>query len=88
MEQVHLKISGRVQGVFFRANTQKEAARLKLKGWVRNLPDGGVEAVAEGPPESLDAFVAWCRRGPELARVDDVEVSRGAASGPASSRRR
>jgi acylphosphatase len=67
-------VSGRVQGVFFRANCAAKARELGLGGHVRNLPDGRVEAAFEGPEEGVDAMVAWCRRGPELARVDDVEV--------------
>lgn len=74
MQRVHLKISGRVQGVFFRANTQKEAIRLGLKGWVRNTEDGGVETVAQGTREKLEAFIAWCRKGPPSAMVDNVQV--------------
>ncbi len=73
-KRVHLWISGRVQGVFFRASARDEARRLGLRGWVRNLPDGRVEAVAEGSSEGVDAFVAWCHSGPPMARVDHVEV--------------
>lgn len=64
-----------MQGVFYRASTQEEAKRLGLAGWVRNLPDGGVEAVAEGDPEAVEAFLGWCRRGPRHARVDSVDVA-------------
>lgn len=74
MKRVRVLVSGRVQGVFFRATCAAEARRRGLGGWVRNLPDGRVEAVFEGPEEAVDAMVAWCRRGPELARVDEVEV--------------
>ena len=81
MEKVKLTIRGRVQGVFFRANTQKEAVRLGLTGWVRNTPDGGVEAEAEGGREALEAFVAWCRRGPEHAAVDRLDAAWGPAEG-------
>lgn len=81
MQRVHLKIHGRVQGVFFRANTQNEAEGLGLVGWVRNTADGGVEAVAEGERAPLEAFVAWCRKGPAHARVDRVDVSWEAAQG-------
>ena len=83
MERVHLIIRGRVQGVFFRAHTIREAKRLGLTGFVRNRPDGTVEAVAEGPREGLEQFVAWCRRGPELAHVEDVEIAWEAARGTA-----
>jgi acylphosphatase len=70
-----IRVSGRVQGVFFRASAKAEAARLSLRGFVRNEDDGSVYAEAEGDRESLDQFVAWCRRGPAHARVDDVRVT-------------
>lgn len=73
--RVHLRITGRVQGVFFRKSTQAEARRLALAGWVRNRRDGAVEAVAEGPRADLEALVAWCHEGPPLARVDAVEAA-------------
>lgn len=66
---------GRVQGVFFRAETRSRAASLGLSGWVRNNPDGTVEAVFEGPQERVEAMVAWCRHGPPDARVDSVETT-------------
>ncbi len=68
-------VDGVVQGVFFRANTEYEAERLGLRGWVRNLPDGRVEAVFEGPEPAVDSAIAWIRRGPERALVTSVEVS-------------
>lgn len=80
-ERVQVRVEGRVQGVYFRASTQAEARRLGLDGWVRNLPDGSVEAVAEGPREALDALVAWARRGPPGARVDRLHVRWGSAEG-------
>lgn len=67
-------IEGRVQGVFFRAHTKEKAEELGLKGWVRNLPDGRVEAVFEGEKTSIEKMIAWCHVGPPLARVDKVEV--------------
>lgn len=79
LQHVLLKIHGRVQGVFFRAGTQKEAARLGLKGWVRNASDGSVEAVAEGERETLEKFIAWCHRGPPAAVVKKVDVTWGPA---------
>jgi acylphosphatase len=74
MKRVRVLVSGRVQGVFFRATCAAEARRLGVSGYVRNLPDGRVEAAFEGPDEAVDRMVAWCRRGPELARVEDVQV--------------
>lgn len=65
-------VTGRVQGVFFRASAMEEAQRLGLLGFVRNLPDGSVEAVAEGERAQVDAFIAWCRTGPPNAQVTDV----------------
>jgi len=75
MKRVHLYISGLVQGVFFRANTKERAISLGLTGWVRNLPDGRVEVVAEGEEEKLKELVKWCHKGPPAARVKMVEVS-------------
>jgi acylphosphatase len=67
-------IRGRVQGVFFRAETRERARSLGLRGSVRNMPDGTVEAVFEGERERIESILIWCHRGPALARVDDVEV--------------
>jgi acylphosphatase len=72
--QVHLLISGRVQGVFFRASTAEEARRLGLTGWVMNRDDGSVEVVAEGERIKLDEFVGWCRHGPRGAVVKKVDL--------------
>ena len=74
--RVHLYISGRVQGVYYRSNAMQEAKRLGLTGWVRNLPDRRVEAVAEGEEEWVEEFVRWCRKGPPLAIVRGVEIHR------------
>ena len=65
-------ITGRVQGVFFRASTAREAERLGLKGWARNLPDGRVEVLALGPAARIAALAAWLAVGPPRARVDAV----------------
>jgi acylphosphatase len=73
--RAHVYMSGRVQGVFFRSETQDEARRLGLTGWVRNLPDGRVEAVFEGEKEKVDALIDFCRRGPTGARVTNAEVA-------------
>lgn len=65
-------ISGRVQGVFFRASTAREAEALGVRGWARNLPDGRVEVLALGPPGPVGQLGDWLRRGPPPARVDSV----------------
>ncbi len=70
--RVHLLVEGLVQGVAFRAYTTEEARRLGVQGWVRNLPDGRVEVLAEGERAAVEALAAWCRRGPPAARVADV----------------
>ena len=72
--RVRLRIRGRVQGVFYRDSTQREAQRMELRGWVRNRSDGSVEAVAQGPPERVAALIDWCHEGPPLARVVEVSV--------------
>ncbi|OOC10357.1 MULTISPECIES: acylphosphatase [Thioalkalivibrio] len=68
------RVSGRVQGVFFRASTQKQARPLGLTGHARNLPDGSVEVLAVGSPEALDRLGTWLQEGPRQARVDDLQV--------------
>lgn len=85
MERLTLTIAGRVQGVWYRASTRQEAERLGLVGWVRNLADGRVEAMAEGPRGALKALAAWCRTGPPLARVTDVALVWGEPTGEWSS---
>ncbi len=70
-----------MQGVGFRYATRRRAESRGVYGWVRNNPDGTVEAVFEGEPEQVDALVAWCRRGPSGARVDEVRVELEAPSG-------
>jgi acylphosphatase len=69
-----VRVRGRVQGVAFRAATRAEAERLGVAGWVRNCPDGSVEAALEGEPEAVAALVAFCRRGPRLAAVSALET--------------
>ena len=69
---MHVIISGRVQGVWYRAWTQKAALGLGLSGWVRNRLDGTVEAVFSGAPEQVEAMIAKCRKGPPLAKVKDI----------------
>ncbi len=73
--RVHLRITGLVQGVSYRASTRDVAQRLGVTGWVRNLPNGDVEAVAEASNEVLTRFIAWCHEGPDEARVTGVHVS-------------
>ena len=73
--RAHAIISGRVQGVFFRMETKRAANGLGVFGWVKNQPDGTVEAVFEGDRDRVDAIVDWCREGPPGADVADVTVS-------------
>ena len=68
-------VRGNVQGVFFRASCQREAARRGVAGWVSNRPDGAVEAVFEGEDAAVDALVSWCHQGPPHAQVSGVDVS-------------
>jgi len=80
-KQLHIKVTGRVQGVCFRMYTCMEADRLGVVGWVRNCDDGSVELVAEGEPDAVDALAAWCRHGPPSARVNAVTAAEGQVSG-------
>jgi acylphosphatase len=81
MRRVRIQLSGRVQGVFFRASCAQRAEELDLSGWVRNMPGGGVEATFEGTESSVEQMVRWCREGPPLARVDRFEVVDEAPTG-------
>ena len=81
MKRIHLYASGRVQGVFYRADCARRARELGLGGFVRNLPDGRVEAAFEGPPDAVDRMVAWCRTGTQWSEVRDLEVSEEPATG-------
>lgn len=74
MNRVHVFVTGRVQGVFFRAETKSKADSLNLTGWVRNLPDGRVETVFEGEKERVDTMIEWCRQGPPYASVINIEI--------------
>lgn len=74
LEQIQVVVSGRVQGVGFRYSTVSQAEKLGVTGWVRNLPDGTVEALAEGTTDQIEAFLVWCRQGPPGSRVDRVDV--------------
>jgi acylphosphatase len=81
MRRIHAIVSGRVQGVSYRAATASEARRLDLVGWVRNLPDGSVELEAEGPDEQIAALIAWCHQGPPSAKVSGFAVEERAVTG-------
>ncbi|MFN2354046.1 MAG: acylphosphatase [Desulfopila sp.] len=74
MQTIHARIEGLVQGVFFRDATRKEALRLGLTGWVRNMDDGAVEAVLHGKNEHLSAMVSWLKKGPPRSNVTDVSL--------------
>ena len=74
LARAQVLISGRVQGVFYRAYTRDQARIRGLTGWVRNLPDGRVYAVFEGDREKIESILAWCRQGPQFAAVDEVET--------------
>lgn len=71
---IHVRIEGRVQGVGYRAWTERTATELELLGWVRNRHDGAVEAVFQGPPESVDEMLRLCRTGPRSAVVENIEL--------------
>jgi acylphosphatase len=73
-ERAHVRVSGDVQGVFFRDSTREKATQLDLTGWVKNLPDGSVEALFEGPSERVREMVRWCEEGPSRAEVESVDV--------------
>lgn len=72
--RAHVFVSGRVQGVFFRHETRREAKMRGVKGWVRNLPDGRVEAVFEGEEEAVKQLIEFCKHGPPGAKVTSLEV--------------
>ena len=74
IKTMHLVVSGKVQGVFFRASCVDAARKSGISGWVRNMPDGRVEIIASGTHTHIDEFVKWCGHGPSGARVDDLQV--------------
>lgn len=78
MKHFKIKVSGKVQGVFFRASTKDMADEFGIKGFVRNESDGGVYIEAEGEAEKLKQFIDWCHRGPDRARVDQCVVTEDA----------
>ena len=73
MSAARFIVSGKVQGVFFRASAREEALRLGLRGWAKNLPDGRVEVIAAGDGAAMEDLAAWLREGPPMARVEDLE---------------
>jgi len=81
LKHVSIKISGKVQGVFFRASTKEKADALGIKGFVRNEREGSVYVEAEADEEALKQFVAWCHRGPSRAEVTSVSVEEGNIQG-------
>lgn len=81
MVRRRLVIHGRVQGVFYRASCREEAEARGLSGWVRNLPDGTVEALLQGPEEQVRDMIRWCYAGPPGARVSKIEVTPEEAAG-------
>lgn len=80
-ERAEVRISGKVQGVWYRASAAREAEERGLHGWVRNADDGSVEACVEGPRAQIEDFLTWCRKGPPAARVDAVQATWAAATG-------
>ncbi len=80
-ERAHVYVSGQVQGVFFRDSAREKAEQLGLTGWVKNLPDGRVEALFEGPSERVREMVRWCERGPSHAEVEEVDTEFEASEG-------
>ena len=81
MLRIALTITGRVQGVFYRANARVQATELGLAGWVRNVSDGSVEIIAEGEKLMLEKFIKWCKIGSPSSRVDNIEVKWQTATG-------
>ena len=75
MKRIHVIISGRVQGVFFRASTQEKAVSLGIKGWVRNNDDGSVEAVFQGSETTINTMLNWCHSGSSSSRVDSIKTT-------------
>jgi len=75
MPTIHLIVSGKVQGVFFRATAKDVADEIGITGWVKNAEDGNVEAMAKGTQEQLQKFIDWCKKGPPKAVVTDVKIA-------------
>jgi acylphosphatase len=85
LKRVHVVVWGYVQGVGFRVACQRQANSLGVKGWVRNRPDGSVEALFQGDTDAVDAMSAWCRHGPANADVEEVEITELATGDPGGS---
>ena len=81
MKNIRCYVSGRVQGVFFRASAKNEADRLGIQGYAKNLADGRVEVLASGEPEAMDRFQAWLAKGPPMGQVDDLRCEQAEAAG-------
>ncbi len=75
MRRIHAKVTGRVQGVFYRASTMDTARALGLTGWVKNMMDGSVELEAQGPDDKVEKLIIWLNEGPPHARVEHVHVT-------------
>ena len=81
LKRIHIFVTGRVQGVFFRQSTRVIAIKNNVNGWVRNLDDGRVEIVAEGEESNINALADWCKIGPANSRVDEFELSEEKSTG-------
>jgi acylphosphatase len=81
LQRARVRVSGQVQGVFFRDSTRRKAEELGLAGWVKNVPDGQVEALFEGPSRKVREMVRWCEEGPQRASVENVDTNFESASG-------
>jgi acylphosphatase len=75
MKTIHLLVKGKVQGVFYRATAKKIAESFGITGWIKNTKDGNVEATAYGDEEALNAFINWCKKGPDKAKVEEIVIT-------------
>jgi len=73
-QRIHIIIKGRVQGVFFRAQAKRQAQIFNITGWIKNNPDGSVELIAEGEEDNLNQLQAWCTKGPDIAKVENIKA--------------
>lgn len=73
-KNVHITINGKVQGIWFRANTKQKAEQLGITGWVKNIPNGSVEAIFEGEENCIKEMIDWCQHGPPQAKVENIEI--------------